>query len=447
VRGGWALFAEKLLLIHVGDGRDVEMSSVASEEVDRKLWFDLISKLNDRNLQRARESGATAWVLLGVATAIIYKGTPALPSILSSRSEFSTASILFVLLFDLLTMLSVAWLLVALYVEGEREMRLMTELSLRARNVLVLMISIFALGLSSLHIWLAATAASGTVKSTLIVFGIFWAINILAHVVKMIRRARAAKRLRTALPEFGGVEIPSQGRPVAAVVFFLISCGLFWVILRYLTMLSQSRVGMLSPLAASSHFLALIVICSILFGRAFIAAPHRDAFLALEQAIIVEGLGPSEIRSRFVMQLIGSSAADWLQKIADQAKAADVRLSEAVARVAARLPEVEAISIEYGLERAGRLRLFLNELRAASDAYDKELDACIFQLEEYSKFPMSLNEYTIFRGILAERRAAIQRSKEQSGLQAMLKRIETLALCQVKDSVIAPVNGPLAEEE
>jgi hypothetical protein len=400
-----------------------------SEDADRKLWFDLLSKINDRNLQTARASGATTWVLLGVAAAIIYRGVPALPSILSSRALLTETSVIFVLVFDFLMMLCLALAFVALYVEGQREMRMQTELSKRAKNVLLLFGVVVLFVISVMHIWLAAKITTGVaMRSVLIAFGFLWALNILLPIAKTLRAVWAAKRLNAVLPAFDGVSVPTIARPFVGCAFLLLSIVPCWVLLRYLRLLSQSPTGMILPLGAASHFLTLLVVCFILFGRAFIAAPHRDAFLALERAILVEELRPSDIKARFVTQLLGPSAADWLQKIADRAKAADVRLSAAVTRIQPRIAEVEAISIEYPLERIGRLNLLVDELKAASDEHTAELDACIFQLEEYARFPMSSNELNILKNILAERRAAIEHSKKHpSSFQQTLEQMRALA--------------------
>jgi hypothetical protein len=90
--------------------------------------------------------------------------------------------------------------------------------------------------------------------------------------------------------------------------------------------------------------------------------------------------------------------------------------------------DVEAISADYVMERVGRAGLIVDELTAASQEHSAELDACIFQLKEYARFPMSSNEREIFLGILEGLTAAIEDHKEQpSSLSGTLERIKILA--------------------
>jgi hypothetical protein len=408
--------------------KELEKRNDPSEDVDRKLWFDLLSKINDRNLQTARASGATTWVLLGVAAAIIYKGTPTLPLVLSSRAQLAETSVVFVLLFDFLMMLLLALAFAVLYVEGQREMRVQTELSKRAKNVLFLFGFVVLLAVTVMHIWLATKIAVGiAMRSTLVGLGGLWTTNILFPVAKWLRARWTARRLKAAVPAFDGVDVPMIARPIVGCVFLLVSIVPGWVLLRYLNVLSHSPTGMVLPLGTAGHLLALLVVCCILFGRVFIAAPHRDAFAALEQAIVVEKLSPTDIRSRFVTQLLGPSAAEWLQRIADRAKAADELFSESVRRVHGRLPDVEGISADYLLERAGRANFLVDELSSAYDQHNAELDACLFQLEEYARFPMSPIERSTFNGILDERKVAIEQRRVHPLVDDTLDRLRALA--------------------
>ena len=52
------------------------------DDTDRKILFDYLAKLIDRELQRARASGATTWVVLGLIAAVLYGGIPQLPRVL-----------------------------------------------------------------------------------------------------------------------------------------------------------------------------------------------------------------------------------------------------------------------------------------------------------------------------------------------------------------------------
>jgi hypothetical protein len=72
----------------------------SNPDAARKLWFDYLAKLNDRSLQKTAASGATTWVLLGVAGAILYKIVPQLPHFLSLHGILGSTSVVFLLEVD-----------------------------------------------------------------------------------------------------------------------------------------------------------------------------------------------------------------------------------------------------------------------------------------------------------------------------------------------------------
>ena len=83
-----------------------EEGQAPSPDAERKLWLDYLAKLNDRQLQSARASGITTWVLLGVAAAILYKSVPQLPEFLSAPGTLGSSLIILMFEVDALLFLS-----------------------------------------------------------------------------------------------------------------------------------------------------------------------------------------------------------------------------------------------------------------------------------------------------------------------------------------------------
>ena len=98
-------------------------TNTSSLNAERRLWFDFISRLNERNLEASTKSGATTWVLFGVVVAIIYRCVPRIPSFLSNPAYFSATRTIFFL--ELNTVSAFSMLLTGLmhYSIGSSEMR------------------------------------------------------------------------------------------------------------------------------------------------------------------------------------------------------------------------------------------------------------------------------------------------------------------------------------
>jgi hypothetical protein len=75
--------------------RECEPRQLGPQE---RLWFEYLSKLNDRELQTQRASGSTSWLLLAVVAAIVYRGLSGLQGFLSIPHAVTTTAVVGVLL-------------------------------------------------------------------------------------------------------------------------------------------------------------------------------------------------------------------------------------------------------------------------------------------------------------------------------------------------------------
>jgi hypothetical protein len=125
------------------------------QDRERKLWFDYIAKLNDRSIQTARESGATNWVLLGVAVAILYKSVPQLPQWLSTSNALRSTLTVLVLEIDAFTFFAVAFVFLALFSAGGVASRLWPKVTERLHQITVWATEVALVILAVSGFWLA----------------------------------------------------------------------------------------------------------------------------------------------------------------------------------------------------------------------------------------------------------------------------------------------------
>src|ERR1700722_10524788 len=148
-----------------------EIGSTPQMDTERRLWFDFLSKLNDRSIQERRESGATGWVLLAAAVGILYTCVPRIPHFLSLPDALRAAFVIFLLEVDGLVLFCMAFGLAIHWADEATPGRLEPPTFRRFRSLLLAVLYIGALVLAAGHAWFAARfALPGITKWALLAF-------------------------------------------------------------------------------------------------------------------------------------------------------------------------------------------------------------------------------------------------------------------------------------
>jgi len=79
------------------DANKPEDGPALQKEETIKLWLDYLAKLNDRSARQDQLSGMTAWVLISLIAVLLYKGVPALSSIIEDQQKVRSAEVFFFL--------------------------------------------------------------------------------------------------------------------------------------------------------------------------------------------------------------------------------------------------------------------------------------------------------------------------------------------------------------
>jgi hypothetical protein len=321
-----------------------------------RLWFDYLSKLNDRELQTARASGATTWLLLAVLAAITYRGLSGLNRFASTPHAIATAGTVGALLGDSLFHFLTALLGLLYYCLGKFEARLAPNLNSRARGALRSAVTLAVLAFAAAHFVLAGTEAPAVPRKTLIAFGLLWTANAAFGLLGRLRHWRRAKALGIPVVEFQGVKLPPVFGGVSMGAYGLAIGGVASVCLyRHLARLNSIGVDYAGCLSVASQFWVSAIVLFALFNR-LLASHSRGIYLELERDIVLKGLSAAEIKQRFTEEALGKPVADWLTEVRAQLNSAHSRHNDILSRVSAELKEVEGIDHAYCLERQGRAR-------------------------------------------------------------------------------------------
>jgi hypothetical protein len=395
---------------------DPPITDRSSLGAERRLWFDFVSRLNERNLEASTRSGATNWVLFGVVVAIVYRCVPRIPSFLSNPEYISATRTIFFL--ELNAAFAFGSLLVGLvlYSVGLSEKRLKPERARRANQTFVYVFG-FAWGsLAVAQVWSGFKIVGFRfVKWTLIGFGLFWFVNIVAGIVKPIRKHGKEKERKVRLPEFYGFNIGGDLGHLLLVAFsvpLLILPGSALIV--FLSSLSRTA-GWVLPLSAATQALVLCVIAMILLSRA-LNIGEQSAYAALERAIVVENLDPSEIRTRYVTQLLGPEVGEWLKSISSGMTEANEQLRRTTRAFNDRLAEIQAIDSQYSLERSGRAERLAKELSIASREHQDAMAKFSAQLLEYARFIFPKEETDLLKAVVSQLEASVEESSTHAVL-------------------------------
>jgi hypothetical protein len=408
-----------------------QQSETTQNDANRRFWFDYLGRLNDRGIQRTKESGVTNWVLLGALAAVVYQGVPQLPRLIAFP-DFKTSTFVALLLeADVVMNFGFALAFAAYFSIGGVDKRLITDSARRTRQINLCASGILGLALSFGHFVAAYRfKGPGTVRWTLLSFGVWWTANIIVGIVQAVRTARLARKHRIRIPYFeGSILDPKVGSLTAFLLFSTL--GIVPIVASYslLRFLAQSAPGSVVILSTATQTLVCIAICLILFNR-FIQLAPRVAYEALERAIVVENLTPSEIKSRFITQLLGADVKDWLQEIRGEVENSSAKLISSVNLITQQTEEIQAIDSQYVLERRGRAQKLLEQLEIAVGERKAVLGQFQFKLSEYSKLYIPASERSILKELLAELRGEWLETEKESVARTTALNAKLTALTQ-----------------
>src|SRR5712691_3870501 len=127
---------------------------------ERKLWFDYIKTLNERQLHNSQRTGITTYVLVATLLGLVYRFGPQAPQFLIDYDKASVSATFFV--FEAILFISVAriviWLLA--YCRGASEFRALTASHHAASRVVLGILTVIAIAFAYLAIRVARSNPS-----------------------------------------------------------------------------------------------------------------------------------------------------------------------------------------------------------------------------------------------------------------------------------------------
>jgi len=414
--------------------QDIPRTGTDSSEhgAGEKLWFDYLSKLNDRELQTERASGATSWLLLAVLAAMTYRGLSGLNGFVSTPHALTTAGIVGVLLWDSLFHFWLALVGLLYYCHGRFEARLVPNLNSRTRSVFRSALEVAFFALAGAHFVLSGSTAPAVPRKTLVAFGLLWVANAASGLLTRLHQRRRARALGIPIVEFQGLAIPPVFGGLGIGAFGLATAALASACLyKNLAWLNSMSIDYAGPLRVGAQFWVSAILLFVLFNRQ-LTSLSRGIYLELERDIVLKRLSVPQIEQRFTEEALGEPVAKWLTEIRARLNAAHSKSNDIFSRIAVDLNEVEGIDRGYYLERQGRARKIEQKYEPEFEEVSQKLEAISQQLDQFGKVSMSVKPSGELRVVLNEwtsdiRRIRAEYDKACASLETRLSAIYDVA--------------------
>ena len=343
----------------------MQAGAIREEFAERRMWFDYLSKLNDRVETSRRISQPTTWVLIGVAAAIIYRAAPEIPHYAAIPGFLVGTLVAFVLEADVFLLVLAGLLCLVLYSAGSVRSGLMPEEQRGAQWLFTFQLLGTMFILISLHVYLAVFAMiPRLVRLELWAVGAFFLFNICGYTWEQAKRFSEARKLKFPVPLFIRGKI--SGGPMAV---FLAGADLAlagfpaFILVFYARQFTVSSFYWIPEFGAATEFLALSVVIFVLLMRAW-SWPTYAVLGELERDVVLGDVPLKEVKTRFIRRVLGASVADWLGDLDKKFGQSGERIRDLRAKFQAKLDEIEAIDARYDTERRERGKKALRELRS-----------------------------------------------------------------------------------
>jgi len=162
---------------------------------ERRLWFDYLSKLNDRALNR-RALQPTSWVLVGLLAAIVYRVVPQVPGYLNTPNAVRQGLVVLALGADTVIALTFAAAFVLEYCSGNRKGRVLAERNRRSHWISLTQMTLAIALLGALHLWLLHRFLGPSItRWSTGVFGVLWSMSALSYGLFLATKGYKAAKL------------------------------------------------------------------------------------------------------------------------------------------------------------------------------------------------------------------------------------------------------------
>lgn len=342
---------------------------------ERRLWFDYIKTLNERQLQASQRSGVTTYVLLGTLIGLLYRFGPRAPQFISQPDGVRASIVIFGLLCVALFSFAMAIIFLEQYLVGESEFRATPKSNEHAIPVLYGIFAVIGAIFVFLYLWIVISSADHFLRFLLLAYTVWLIANIVTPVVRYRALSKKAKDIKNPVPRFSSFRFPP------AANLFLCGLMIVWSVLGTIALVrcikTLPNYG-LQPIKAAIVGLIVISVVGFMVLR-FLGTATQDKYFGFERDIVLNRMTPAEIRNRYLRDLSGPDMAQWLDDAMATLDLKEEHLKREQDSAQEKLREIANINAEYAIERKERAASVAENLKKALSDCVSQYDVMTFQ--------------------------------------------------------------------
>jgi hypothetical protein len=166
----------------------LEVLSGTNDDDDRKLWFDYVKTLNERQLQALQRSGVTNYVLLGTLVGLLYRFGPRIPQFLEQPDNVRMGLTVFALLAVVLSSVLIGVIGLGSYLGGEGDFRAVPKSSEHYFPFLYGMVLFVFAAFISFEVWVGISRSGNFQEYLLLPHGLWLTLQTVFSI--LLYRAR-----------------------------------------------------------------------------------------------------------------------------------------------------------------------------------------------------------------------------------------------------------------
>jgi hypothetical protein len=375
-----------------------------AQKTPEHLWFEYITKLNDRFLKRRQSSGFTNWAICGLLVLLFYRILGEVPNIITDTNSFINFIILFTTIFNIIVSASTLILIQYASLFPNSDIRLAPSLYKIFTHLRLISFSLISFCVIILNLYIYFKI-SFSPNWPYLVIGVLFLIDSIGLIFSRLRLKLKTKikyselPLLTAYPVISSKEDRKKFIILSSLLFLII---LIIAIIPLFTIINNHLIDkQLNIIKLTFDIIAFIFILTFLNLR--VSSLLEGRFMEnLERRIVLENLTSEEIKSIFIKEYLGETIRDWFNVIESKYRELHEAFQMSIKDAEKELEMIKDIDETYTLEIEGRrdklCKNILNHLKNYND-YEEKIIKQIDYLVDQKAF---IIDPDIFKYILPE---------------------------------------------
>lgn len=282
----------------------------------KDLWFQYLTTVNDRALNRQKASGITTWAVAGLIAVLCFRSLDQIPAIVASPSSMSLHAISLAVIMDLSLF---AFLLMTILLSigtTAVEVRLESKIDRAKKPAVYVPIVAGFLSMAILNAISAVAARGiGLVRWPFVIFAIFLALQVIFPFVLFLRSRWMTRKVTAELPRMSlstPFDLPKSRAITLCTILIISVLGLAVSLVPVFQAVPHITAHSHITIIKWAFQVSAILFMSLLLCSRFVGLLSGHRLEELERRIVLENLSSVDIRNLYVREFLGPTIQEWI---------------------------------------------------------------------------------------------------------------------------------------